>query len=35
MSKYNEPNIGKIIKPINIPGISSHYHSFQKYMIQK
>ncbi len=23
MSKYNEPNIGKIIKPINIPGISS------------
>ena len=28
MSKYNEPNIGKIIKPINIPGISSALSQF-------
>ena len=28
MSKYNEPNIGKIIKPINIPGIISALSQF-------
>ena len=30
MSKYNEPNIGKIIKPINIPGISSALSQFSE-----
>ena len=30
MSKYNEPNIGKIIKPINIPGVSSALSKFSE-----
>lgn len=30
MSKYNESNIGKIIKPINIPGISSALSQFSE-----
>lgn len=30
MNKYNEPNIGKIIKPINIPGISSALSQFSE-----
>ena len=30
MSKYNESNIGNIIKPINIPGISSVLSQFSE-----